>query len=78
MLDYAWRACEASDFKDPADLDTLAAAYAAQGRFQDAVETARKALELAPDAWKPDYRQRLELYKSGKPYIHSGEQEREK
>ncbi len=75
---YAWRACEASDFKDPADLDTLAAAYAAQGRFQDAVETARKALELAPDAWKPDYRQRLELYKSGKPYIHSGEQEREK
>jgi tetratricopeptide (TPR) repeat protein len=43
----AERACELTDYKNPALLDTLAVAYAAVGKFPEAVATAKKALELA-------------------------------
>ena len=36
----ARRACELTDFKEPALLDTLAVAYSAVGNFGEAVETA--------------------------------------
>ena len=57
---------------NPEILDTLAAAYAEAGRFPEAVETARKALDLAArqkklelvDALKTE----LLLYKSGTPF----------
>jgi tetratricopeptide (TPR) repeat protein len=53
-------------------LDTLAAAYAATGRFDLAVSTVQKALALtsptAQDAITKQIRERLELYKQGKPY----------
>jgi len=41
------RAARLSGQRDPVVLDTLAAAYAEAGRFDDAVRTARAALELA-------------------------------
>jgi tetratricopeptide (TPR) repeat protein len=44
---WAERAAHATNFSSAAVLDTLAAAYAEAGRWSDAVETARKALELA-------------------------------
>lgn len=48
---------------------TLAAAYAESGDFQQVIEWQSKAIELG-GARKEinDYRQRLELYKQGKPY----------
>ena len=52
-------------------LDTLAAGYAAAGRYPEAVRAAEKALELvqavsAQDA--PAVAERLMLYQQGKPY----------
>lgn len=43
----AQKACNLTNFNDPTQLDTLAAAYAADGQFDKAVETAQKALDLA-------------------------------
>ncbi|MBI4026691.1 MAG: tetratricopeptide repeat protein [Verrucomicrobia bacterium] len=43
----AERACRLTDYKDAASLDTLAAAYAETGRFDEAVKTAQKALLTA-------------------------------
>jgi tetratricopeptide (TPR) repeat protein len=68
----AQRACELTRYRNPSILDTLAAAYAAAGRFTDAVATAQKALELAQSSNEelPEKIQnRLRLYKAGRPYI---------
>ena len=68
----AERACELTDYKRPRMLDTLGVAYAAAGRFTEAVETAEKAIGLARKAKQEkvaeDIRSRLELYKMNKPY----------
>jgi len=58
--------------KDPAVLDTLAAAYAAAGQFDRAVSTAEEALALlgnqGPAALLDGIRKRLALYRESKPY----------
>ncbi len=46
-------ACKAVNYSDSGLLDTLAAAYAAAGRFDQAVLTARKALQLAITSGSP-------------------------
>ncbi len=46
----ALRACELTNFNRPDFLNTLATVYAAEGKFDKAVETAQKALELALSA----------------------------
>jgi arylsulfatase A-like enzyme/Flp pilus assembly protein TadD len=46
-IELAERACELTHYKRPEALDTLSAAYAAVGRFSEAIETAQKALDLA-------------------------------
>jgi serine/threonine protein kinase len=54
---------------NPAFLDTLAAAYAETGQFDKSVLTEREAIALLPsDAERKDYRVRLALYESNKPY----------
>lgn len=57
---------------DPGLLDTLAAAYAEAGRFDDAIRTASRAVELARSASQPeladDVQGRLSLYESGQPF----------
>ena len=45
----ATRACELTGFKKSEALDTLAAAYAEQGKFNKAVEYQSRAIELAPE-----------------------------
>ena len=59
--------------KRAAVLDTLAAAYAAQGRFGEAVRTSRQAIALARDdddeALARELVDRLTLYSSGRAYI---------
>ncbi|KUG23053.1 hypothetical protein ASZ90_007162 [hydrocarbon metagenome] len=70
----AEQVCRQTDFQNPFALDTLAAAYAAAGRYTDAVETAEKALLLVPESVKQsklarEIYDRLLLYKSEKAYV---------
>jgi len=68
----ALRACKLAQYNRPDYLDTLAAAYAAAGRFSQATETAKRALYLAETAGRKvltnEIKSRLQLYKAGKPY----------
>ncbi|MHC4259742.1 MAG: tetratricopeptide repeat protein [Planctomycetota bacterium] len=71
-IEHALQACELTKYKNPSVLDTLAAAYAAAGRFSDAVVTAEKALELVRPSDKKSaeaIQNRLRLYKTGRPYV---------
>ena len=71
-VELAERACELTDYNQPAMLDTLGVAYAAAGRFAEAVEIAEKAKELAVASGRKelvsDIEKHLELYKVNKPY----------
>jgi hypothetical protein len=67
---HATRACELTGWKMPNCLDTLAAAYAATGDFDRAVEYQQKALSF-PDFEEADGkggRERLRLYMQRKPF----------
>ncbi len=68
----AERACALTGHQMAPYLDTLAAAYAAAGRFNDAIATAEKAIELARTAGLPqvvsEIESHIELYRSGHPY----------
>ncbi|HSQ55733.1 MAG TPA: tetratricopeptide repeat protein, partial [Gemmata sp.] len=65
---YATQACELTDFAVPGYVDTLAAAYAEAGRFEDAVRWQEKAVNLVTEEYREDYQSRLELYRGEKPY----------
>jgi Flp pilus assembly protein TadD len=71
-VDLALMAVRLSKGREPAILDTLAAAYAEAGRFSEAVDTVELAVSLASargDAALADIiRQRIMLYRIGKPY----------
>ena len=71
----AERACSLTTNSVFAYLDTLAAAYAAAGRFSEAVATAQKAVQLAHAANQPqaanEIAARLELYRHGRAYHES-------
>jgi len=69
-IQLAEQACEISHYKQPGNLDTLAAAYAAAGRFDEAVEIAEKAVELSSEdkTQADEIRSRLSLYRERKPY----------
>jgi tetratricopeptide (TPR) repeat protein len=58
---------------DPTVLDTLAAAYAAAGRFDEAVRTASQAVELADARGEADLRRdidtKLALYRERRPFV---------
>ncbi len=72
---FAEHACELSNYENPAFLDTLAVAYAAAGRFPEAVATAEKALELAQLSGQNqlinEIENHLSLYKAGQSYRES-------
>jgi hypothetical protein len=57
--------------------DTLAAAYAAAGRFNDAIATAQKAIELANSAGQTQgvkqIESRLQMYREQRAYHRSVE-----
>jgi tetratricopeptide (TPR) repeat protein len=56
----AERACQLTFNRDPSYLDTLAIAYAAANRFDDALKTAQNALQLARSAGLADLTREIE------------------
>jgi tetratricopeptide (TPR) repeat protein len=68
----AEQANELTKGADPAVLDTLAAAYAEAGNFQQALVSANRALDLAVDKGRSDMadaiRDRIQLYRTNTPY----------
>ena len=70
---FAQRACELTNYQQPEILDTLAVAYAAEGKFKQAIETAETALKLAQSSKRKklteQIRSRLQLYQNGQTYI---------
>jgi Flp pilus assembly protein TadD/lysophospholipase L1-like esterase len=66
------RLAELSEFRNWMALDTLATAYAAAGRFEEAARTARKALELVQTASPtnaPAVSQRVMLFEQRQPFV---------
>ena len=64
--------CRRFDYQELLFLDTLAAAYAEVARFQDALDTARKAVEMAEaqenKQLADEIRNRWKLYEENRPY----------
>lgn len=71
-VELAQHACELTGYKNPNFLDTLAAAYAAAGRFDNAVKTAKQALDIAKSGGQEDLineiQNHIKLYQAGQPY----------
>ncbi len=68
-VENASRACELSQWANAAYLDTLAAAYAEAGEFEQAMKWQLKAIDLSiTDNNKTVMQSHLKLYKAGKPY----------
>jgi Flp pilus assembly protein TadD len=64
-------ACKATSYKSPPLLDSLAAAYAEVGQFDQAARVTRQAIEIVrtnPKASTETLESRLGLYLTGKPY----------
>ena len=74
-VQFAEKACGMTERKDPAVLDALAAAYAASGRFDEAVQTATEAQRLASAAGNRPMSeallQRITLYSDRKPFYQN-------
>ena len=72
----AERACELTNNRVAAYLDTLAVAYAAAGRFNDAIAVAQKAIGLAKAAGQSqlveDIELHMKLYRAGRAYRAPG------
>jgi tetratricopeptide (TPR) repeat protein len=64
----AVRACELTNHVFSGFLDTLAAAYAEAGRFEDAIKWQLRVIEMVPPDEKPEYEQRLAGYREGRPF----------
>ena len=64
---YATEACELTNWQDGMWIDTLAAAYARIGQFEEAIKWQNEAIRLIGNI-DAGFQERLELYKSGKPY----------
>jgi Flp pilus assembly protein TadD len=71
-ISLAEHACELTHFQEPLFIGTLAAAYAEAGRFNEAVDSAGKARDVAlahgEQRIADQNRHLLELYKTGHPF----------
>ena len=72
-LAHAKRAVELVGEDNAAILDSLSAAYAESGDFQQAVRWQKKAVQVALETSRQALVQRLELYESGNPYREAPE-----
>ncbi len=62
----ALTSCELNNWEDAGDLDTLAAAYAEYGDFEQAIHWITKAMEAGQD--NEGLQKKLDWYRQGKPY----------
>ena len=68
-LTASLEACQLANFKDADYLDSLAAAYAENGDFDQAIRYITKALGMKVDSNdRKDFQKRLALYRDRKPY----------
>lgn len=71
-MKYAQKACELTNYKSHESLDTLSAALASAGKFEEAVTKAEEALKISVSLGlqkKTDQvKKRIELYRLGRPY----------
>ena len=71
-MEYAKRACELTNNENADYLDSLAASYAAAGKFSEAVAAAEKGLDIAKARGNKGLEQsiqsHLEFYRANKPY----------
>lgn len=72
-IEEAQKACGLSAWEDVNAIDTLAAAYAEAGDFDQAVEYAQRAIEKVPEHKKAAYEERLNLYRQKKPFRRTAE-----
>ncbi len=76
-VELAELACKATTYKSPPLLDTLAAAYAEAGQFEQAERTTLQAIKIVrsnPKASTATLESRLKLYRTGRPYRESAGQ----
>ena len=66
--ELAVKGCQLTEYKDWNRLDTLSAAYAEAGDFDQAVEWVQKTMKLAPENQQEQLKKKEALYKSKKPY----------
>jgi tetratricopeptide (TPR) repeat protein len=68
-MSLALRACELTEWKRATYLETVAAAYAELGRFDDAILMQQRAIQSAASQENQDNgaHSRLEAYRAGKP-----------
>jgi tetratricopeptide (TPR) repeat protein len=80
-VELAERGCKLTAYKEPKLLDTLAAAYAEAGKFDEAVRMAESAAELAKlsgqEQLAADIDNRLKLYRQKQVYHEVGNQKTE-
>lgn len=62
------QACKLTDYKDHFPIAALASAYAESGDFEKAIEYQQKAIELADEKDKIEYKKHLATYESHKPW----------
>lgn len=72
-VEFATKACELTGFQKADVLDTLAAAHAEAGQFEQAVVRAKEALDKADEKQKPAIAKRLALYEAGQPFRQPGD-----
>ncbi len=74
-VERAEKVCQATKHSEHAFLDTLAAAYAAAGRFEEARKWIAEAIRLAESAGQAEavaeYRTRQKLYEADQPFYES-------
>jgi Flp pilus assembly protein TadD len=67
-VEYARKACDLTQWNEPTFIDTLAAAYAEEGNFPEAIKWENKALALASARDRAQFEKALHLYQQGQPY----------
>jgi tetratricopeptide (TPR) repeat protein len=69
-VEWARKACDSVDHKQPAMLDTLASALAENGQFDEAIQVSKQVLALAADnpALVKSTNERIKLFEASRPY----------
>jgi tetratricopeptide (TPR) repeat protein len=73
-VESAKQACELSNYESVADLSALAAALAADNKFDEAVGWQEKVVELVADSYKEFAQKTLRRYENERPYAADPDQ----